>query len=198
MIARQTTRTRCELLTDEQLCARALGESGDAEAVEALMRRAATHARFAVRAMDSNVDALDDLVQDVVTKAWISRHQFDPERGRYSTWISRIARNSVISSWRAQHARPRSALCLDEHTPLPKVVEDSLTACPSTVERPARLMLDAYCARRTSQTEALAVAAVLEHGYRIADLKRQMPSCAGSIDRWVRDARRYLRTAIRE
>lgn len=38
----------------------------------------------------------EEVIQDVFVKIWNSIHQYDPEKGRFYTWIINIARNTAI------------------------------------------------------------------------------------------------------
>ncbi len=53
-------------------------------------------------------DRVDDLVQEVLLRAWRRADTFDPSRGEVRGWLIGIARNVVIDAARADAARPRT------------------------------------------------------------------------------------------
>lgn len=61
--------------------------------------------RFARRWTRDETTA-EDLVQDVVVRAWRGAHRYDPERGSLRTWLFAIARNAAIDQGRADALRP--------------------------------------------------------------------------------------------
>ena len=50
----------------------------------------------------------EDLLMDIVLKAYQHFHRFDPEKGSFKTWIFAIAHNHLINAWR--DARPTVSL----------------------------------------------------------------------------------------
>lgn len=61
---------------------------------------------FAYRALGDAEDA-QDVVQEVLFRAWRGADRYDPERGAASTWLFTIARNVVIDHRRRAQVRPR-------------------------------------------------------------------------------------------
>lgn len=63
--------------------------------------------RFALRAVGDRGLA-EEVVQDVMVRAWRAADRYDASRGSLSTWLFTIARNVVIDALRARGARPAS------------------------------------------------------------------------------------------
>ena len=61
--------------------------------------------RFAVGAVGDRTEA-EDLVQEVFTRAWRSRGQYDADRASLRTWLFAIARNLALDVHRARGRRP--------------------------------------------------------------------------------------------
>src|ERR1017187_3371389 len=61
-----------------------------------------------------NRDDREDLAQEIIVQLWRSFGSFD-ERGRFSTWMYRIALNVAISFYRRENARTRYVLSDDAH-----------------------------------------------------------------------------------
>jgi RNA polymerase sigma-70 factor, ECF subfamily len=71
-------------------------QTGDMEAFEAFFRE---HERNVFRnayLITGNRDDADDVLQDVFTSVWKSRHTFDPLKGKASTWLHRITVNECL------------------------------------------------------------------------------------------------------
>lgn len=79
--------------------------SGDQAALAKIIDRHGRGLRlFATRLLGSSGDA-EDVVQDVFVAAWKHAARFDPEKGRASTWLYRIAANRCIDARRRRSFR---------------------------------------------------------------------------------------------
>jgi RNA polymerase sigma-70 factor, ECF subfamily len=60
-------------------------------------------------------DSAEDALQEVFVRAWHHASQFDPARGRYTTWLMAIARHHLgrEASRRGRHARVTAASTVD-------------------------------------------------------------------------------------
>ena len=64
----------------------------------------------------------EDLAQDTLLKLWLQADQFDPSRGRLTTWLHRIAHNLVrdsprrSASWQSIEQRVEHAIGSDHDT----------------------------------------------------------------------------------
>ena len=71
-------------------------QTGDMAAFEAFFREYEKAVfRNAYLITGSREDA-DDVLQDVFTSVWKSRHTFDPAKGKVSTWLRRITVNECL------------------------------------------------------------------------------------------------------
>ena len=71
-------------------------QTGDMAAFEAFFREYEKAVfRNAYLITGSREDA-DDVLQDVFTSVWKSRHTFDPAKGKVSTWLHRITVNECL------------------------------------------------------------------------------------------------------
>lgn len=99
-------------LTDEMLAARLRG--GDRSAGDELMQR---HQRLVARAVCEvirDLTAVQDLIQEAFLKAFRKIHLYDPAQGRFTLWLTTIARNETINHLRRVK---RSRLVLSEELP---------------------------------------------------------------------------------
>jgi RNA polymerase sigma factor (sigma-70 family) len=81
-------------------------QSGDMNAFEALFHeyeRAVFKNAYLITG--SREDA-EDVLQEVFTSVWRSRHTFDPNKGKLSTWLHRITVNECLKKRRKEKQRP--------------------------------------------------------------------------------------------
>lgn len=91
--------------------------SGDDEAVRAVYRRFARPVYTMGLRMLGSEQTAEELTQDVFVSAWRKARDYDPARGRLSTWLMAIAHNMAVDRIRREAARPlRSAVALEELT----------------------------------------------------------------------------------
>lgn len=51
----------------------------------------------------------EDVVQEVLLRAWRHPDRLDPSRGSPRGWLFTVARNVLTDTWRAEQSRPREA-----------------------------------------------------------------------------------------
>lgn len=106
-------------ITDEELARRVQG--GESHWFALLVGRYEERiSRYAKRFLFGASD-IDDLVQEVFTKAFINIQSFDPER-KFSPWIYRIAHNEFVNALKKRSREPLSFL--DPDTLLPHGASD--------------------------------------------------------------------------
>ncbi len=79
-------------------------QSGDIGAFEALFRQ---HEKLVLRTayfLTGTREDAEDIVQEVFLNVWRSRHTFDPERGKLTTWLCRITVNQCMSMRRRKQS----------------------------------------------------------------------------------------------
>ena len=89
---------------------RAIG--GDQVAYADLLVLLTTAARRYVRGKAGDVPWIDDAVQETLIRASSRRDQYDPDRGKLSTWVHAIATNVCLDMLRSAKRR---ALVVDLH-----------------------------------------------------------------------------------
>jgi RNA polymerase sigma-70 factor (ECF subfamily) len=100
-------------LTDEQLVKRL--KRGSRSAGDAIVQR---HHRLVAKAVYDvvrDLAAVEDLIQDIFMKSFRKIHLYDPAQGRFTVWITTVARNEAINHLRR---RKRSRhVSLDDTAP---------------------------------------------------------------------------------
>jgi RNA polymerase sigma-70 factor (ECF subfamily) len=79
--------------------------AGQNECFTVLMDRHLTAVRRCIICMVRNGTDVDDLLQEVLLKVWRHLSSFRSEAS-FRTWMTRIAVNEVLQSYRRQHQRP--------------------------------------------------------------------------------------------
>ena len=93
-------------LSDEVLAARVA--RGDQTAFEALYDRHAPTVIGLVLRITGNRGAAEDILQESFWRVWQGAASYQPERGSFTSWLFRIARNLAIDMYR-RGARPQAA-----------------------------------------------------------------------------------------
>jgi RNA polymerase sigma-70 factor, ECF subfamily len=79
--------------------------AGQAECFAVLMDRHLASVKRCAGAMVRNETDLDDIVQEVLLKVWRNLRSFRSESS-FRTWMTRVAINEVLQSYRRQRRRP--------------------------------------------------------------------------------------------
>lgn len=66
----------------------------------------------------SNVEAADDLTQEVFIRIYKTLDQYDPKQGNLSSWLMRLARNLIIDDYRHRQRNPQNSYAddVEKHT----------------------------------------------------------------------------------
>jgi RNA polymerase sigma-70 factor (ECF subfamily) len=86
------------ILTDEQLIE--LMKKGDRKAGDSLVMR---HNRLVARAVYEvvrDLAAVEDLIQEIFMKAFRKAHLYNPEQGKFTVWLTTVARHEAINHLR--------------------------------------------------------------------------------------------------
>ena len=65
----------------------------------------------------SNIDAAEDLTQDVFIRVYRSLEQYDAKQGDLANWLMRLARNLIIDDYRHRQRNPQNTMAdaVDDH-----------------------------------------------------------------------------------
>lgn len=92
-------------LSDEVLASQVAGGSG--AALEALYDRyGSTVLGLSLKILGERA-AAEDVLQETFWRVWRSANTFQPQRGSFSSWLFRIARNLAIDVYRRGNVRPQ-------------------------------------------------------------------------------------------
>ena len=80
--------------------------SGDPESAAALIRRFQGRVFGLALAIVGDPAAAEDVAQETFFRAWRHAGAYDPRRGRVSTWLLSIARNTAVDAIRVRRAEP--------------------------------------------------------------------------------------------
>ncbi len=66
----------------------------------------------------SNIDAAEDLTQDVFIRVYRSLEQYDAKQGDLANWLMRLARNLIIDDYRHRQRNPQNSMAdaVDDHS----------------------------------------------------------------------------------
>jgi RNA polymerase sigma-70 factor (ECF subfamily) len=93
-------------VTDEQLAAQIA--QGNSAALEALYdRHAPTVLGIALKVIGDR-SMSEEVLQETFWRCWKSASTYHPERGTFTGWLFRIARNLAIDVYRRQNVRPQA------------------------------------------------------------------------------------------
>jgi RNA polymerase sigma-70 factor (ECF subfamily) len=160
--------------------------------VEAAVREdLATHAPelyHVVRRSLGDDGLAEEVVQDVVVRAWRARDRFDERRGSRRTWLFAIARNAVVDAVRHRRRRPQPAATIEEGS---VVVEDDTDQVV--------LRLQVHAALRTlSDEQRTAIVEVHHRGRPYAEVAEELGVPVGTLRSRVYYGLRAMRAAMIE
>lgn len=79
-------------------------QSGDMSAFEALFQEHQALVFKTAYLMTGSREEAEDILQEVFVAVWNSRHTFNQEKGRLTTWLHRITVNQCVSKHRKKQA----------------------------------------------------------------------------------------------
>jgi RNA polymerase sigma factor (sigma-70 family) len=123
----------------------------------------------------------DDVVQDVLARAWVKRRQFDARRGTPAAWLLAIAADQAGKARR--RARPVSPLGDEEDT------------APGADAAAGRVDVE-RALHRLTRRQRLAVECVYFVGLTVAETAAVMGCAEGTVKSTLADARARLRTLL--
>ncbi len=173
--------------SDEDLM-RAVAE-GDERAFARLVRRHLPVVRRIAWRMLGDA-AADDVAQEVFLRLWRRPDMFDPARGRFSTWLHRVAANASIDAVRRRREEQLGegeAERLVDHAPTP---ERALLA----QERAARVRA---AISRLPERQRLALTLSHDAGHGNAEIAAVMDTSVEAVESLLARARRRLKEMLR-
>lgn len=141
---------------------------------------------FALRTLGDR-GAAEDLVQEVLLRAWLKADSYRPERGSARAWLFAIARNLAIDIARARAARPE-LVGVDSDLP---VHDDEL----AQVEQ--RILLLELLARLTTEHRTVLIE-VAVRGRPLADVAAALAVPTGTVKSRLFYALKAFRHAAEE
>lgn len=97
---------------------------GDTAAFESLYdRHASVVLAIALRVVGERA-AAEDVLQETFWRLWNSADTYQSQRGSFTSWLFRIARNLAIDLYRRRSVRPQTVENLDEDNPILDNVPD--------------------------------------------------------------------------
>jgi RNA polymerase sigma-70 factor (ECF subfamily) len=85
-------------------------KEGDGSALEKLYDRYAALVHSLALQITREPALAQEIVQDVFTKIWVSPNLYDPERGRFSSWLLTVTRNIAIDALRKRERKDRLSI----------------------------------------------------------------------------------------
>jgi RNA polymerase sigma-70 factor, ECF subfamily len=111
-VLRSQSRPALEELSDELLATRIA--KGDSSALELLYDRYASIVLgIAFKVIGDQVLA-EDVLQETFWRIWQSAATYQSERGTFSGWLFRIARNLAIDMYRRRNVRPQAMMAAED------------------------------------------------------------------------------------
>ncbi len=164
---------------------------GEETAFATLLERHLERVRAIAWRMLGSADAADDVAQDVFLRIWARPQAYDPARGRFVSWLSRVAANACIDRLRR-----------NEPGRLDEAAADRLADPAPDPER--RAMQSETAARVRAAVAALPerqrLAVVLSHdlGHTNIEIARIMDTTVEAVESLLGRARRRLKTQLRD
>ena len=91
---------------------------GDSAALEVLYDRHASTVFGIVLKVIGEQGAAEDVLQETFWRVWRSADTFKPERGAFTGWLFRIARNLAIDAYRRSSVRPQAVSGVETAEPV--------------------------------------------------------------------------------
>ena len=99
-------------LADRDLVRRMI--EGDQEAVAILYTRYATPAFSLALRVAGDRESAEEIVQEAFVRVWRHAATFDPDRGRFASWLLSIIHNLAVNELRRRRSRPQATTDADE------------------------------------------------------------------------------------
>lgn len=177
-------------MTDEERIARVA--RGDRRALEQLYDQYERLVySFAIKLVH-DPHLAEEVVQDVFMRVWTQASRYDPERGRFSSWLINMTRNLTIDRIRAARARGMVPLVRPDDTEREVVDTDAPDLADTTVT--ALHVREALSVLSADQREALDLS--FWYGYSHSEIARRIKVPLGTVKSRLHHALLKLRTAL--
>lgn len=133
----------------------------------------------------------EEVTQDVFLRVWEKAERFNPELGKVSTWLARVARNRAIDILRSRRKRPEGNLAdfsIDDALDLPAIMDVEAEA---DLARRRQRLLQAMAQLPEEQRRALAYAFL--SGYSHSQIAAALNEPLGTVKTRIRMAMQSLR-----
>jgi len=105
-------RVTSEQVSDEVLASQVA--RGNGAALETLYDRHASTVLAVSLKVIGDQAAAEDVLQETFWRAWRSASTYQPQRGSFTGWLFRIARNLAIDAYRRRNVRPPQMAVMDD------------------------------------------------------------------------------------
>jgi RNA polymerase sigma-70 factor, ECF subfamily len=127
-----STRVLPAQLSDDILAARVA--QGDSTALEILYDRHAPTIQGISLKIIGDGAAAEEVLQETFWRVWQSAATYQPQRGSFTGWLFRIARNLAIDTYRRRSVRPQTITRLPDASPILDQVSDPSMDVPEQVQ----------------------------------------------------------------
>ncbi|MEO8357580.1 MAG: sigma-70 family RNA polymerase sigma factor [Chloroflexota bacterium] len=103
-------------LSDEALAAQVA--QGQPVALEALYDRYAATVLGVSLKVTGDQALAEDVLQETFWRVWKSASGYQSDRGTFTSWLFRIARNLAIDAYRRRSVRPQAVYSAEDHDPI--------------------------------------------------------------------------------
>ena len=103
-------------LSDQALAAQVA--QGNPAALEALYDRYAAIVLGVCIKVTGDQALAEDVLQETFWRVWKSASSYQAERGTFTGWLFRIARNLAIDAYRRRNVRPQTVYSAEDHDPI--------------------------------------------------------------------------------
>jgi RNA polymerase sigma-70 factor (ECF subfamily) len=161
---------------------------GDRRAFDGLVTQYGSFALRVAGRLASDRSAAEDIVQEAMVRAWKQIGSFDPERGRFTTWLYRIVVNLCIDDRR----RSKPEQMADDFD-----AADPAYGADAVIEDHEQRAGLAVALRALPVHQRGAIALVYDEGLSGAEAARVMGLSAKAVERLLARARTHLRESLK-
>ena len=94
--------------------------AGEPDALEAVAVAYTPLLNYVIFPILEDQQEREECLADVLHQVWQARERFDPQKGRFTTWLTALARNAALNRRRAQRCREAGRAEWDETIPHPE------------------------------------------------------------------------------